>query len=140
MKTIDSKITNVAVFANRAQISRMAKVTLEAGHQIIVFGALPQNIEANSLQVTGAGNALLKDVKLETKHFTISQNEGLEELESEQLRLENEQKVLRKKIDRLESVHDLVENIAAKITAKSKKMSDEIILQPDKWLKMIEFH
>ncbi|MGB1242543.1 MAG: mucoidy inhibitor MuiA family protein, partial [Chitinophagales bacterium] len=140
MKTIHSKITNVAVFADRAQISRMAKVTLEAGHQTIVFGALPQNIEENSLQVTGAGNALLKDVKLKTKHFTISQNEGIEELESEQLRLENEQKVLRKKIERLESASDLVENIAAKITTKSKKMSDEIILQPDKWLKMIEFH
>ena len=140
MKVVQSKITQVTVFADRAQVSRRAKVSLQEGNQTLVFGKLPDKIDANSLQVTGAGNALLKDVKLETKHFAVNQKEGLEELEKEQFQLQNEMKVLQQKSKRLESTRNLVENIAAKITTSSDKSTGGLDLQPDKWLQMIELH
>ncbi len=140
MKTLNSKITQVTVFSDRAQVSRIGKTKLEAGIQIIVFDTLPERIEANSLQVTGAGNALLKDVKLETKHFTVNQNERLEELQKQQTELQNKTKALQMKTKRLESARLLVENIAAKITATSEKSKEAASLQPEKWLQMIDLH
>lgn len=140
MKILSSKITQVAVFTDRAQVSRTAKVTLQTGNQIVVFGELPSNIEANSLQVTGAGNALLKDVKLETKHFTINQNERLEEIQSQETELQNKAKALQMQTQRLESARLLVENIAAKITSTSEKSAESTSLQPEKWLQMIDLH
>ncbi|MEZ4886991.1 MAG: mucoidy inhibitor MuiA family protein [Chitinophagales bacterium] len=140
MKTLDSKIIQVAVFTDRAQVTRMATATIETGNQTLVFDKLPQNIEANSLQVTGAGNAVLKDVKLETKHFVVNQNERLEELQKHQNELQNDAKALQMKTQRLESARLLVENIAAKITATSEKATDSASLQPEKWLQMIDLH
>lgn len=140
MKTLNSKIVNVAVFSDRAQVTRIAKTTLEVGNQTLVFAELPDRIEANSLQVTGAGNALLKDVKLETKHFVVNQNERLEEIQQQETELQNKSKALQMQTQRLESARLLVENIAAKITATSEKSTESASLEPDKWLQMIDLH
>ncbi|MGB1241395.1 MAG: mucoidy inhibitor MuiA family protein [Chitinophagales bacterium] len=140
MRTLNSKITQVAVFSDRAQISRTAKIKLQAGNQTVVFGELPSRIEANSLQVTGAGNALLKDVKLETKHFTINQNERVEEIQSQETELKNEAKAFQMQTQRLVSARVLVENIAAKITSTSENSGETTSLQPEKWLQMIDLH
>ncbi|MGB0929909.1 MAG: mucoidy inhibitor MuiA family protein [Chitinophagales bacterium] len=140
MQTLSSKITQITVFSDRAQVTRIAKTTIEAGNQTLVFAELPERIEANSLQVTGAGNALLKDVKLETKHFVVTQNERLEEIQREQKELQNEAKALQMQTKRLESARLLVENIAAKITSTSEQSSKSATLQPEKWLQMIDLH
>ncbi len=54
-KTVDSKITNVTVFLNRAQVTRMVKTKLEPGKTTVVFPALAAQLDQRSIQVRGSG-------------------------------------------------------------------------------------
>jgi uncharacterized protein (TIGR02231 family) len=61
--TLNSKIKNVTVFLNGAQISREAAVTVNKGIYEFVFDSLPMSINQNSLQVSGKGEFIILDTK-----------------------------------------------------------------------------
>jgi hypothetical protein len=54
-KPVDSKITQVTVFLNRAQVTRIAKTRLEAGKSLLVFQGLTSQLDQQSIQVAGKG-------------------------------------------------------------------------------------
>jgi uncharacterized protein (TIGR02231 family) len=54
-KSVDSKITNVTVFLNRAQITREARARLESGKTHIVIKGLTSQLDPQSIQVEGKG-------------------------------------------------------------------------------------
>jgi uncharacterized protein (TIGR02231 family) len=54
-----STITNVTVFLNQAQVTRIAKVNLQAGITNLVFDHLSSQINKNSIQVRVDGNITL---------------------------------------------------------------------------------
>ncbi len=51
-----SKIKEVTVFVNGAQITRIGSVILKEGNQQLVFENLPQAMNAQSIQLSGTGN------------------------------------------------------------------------------------
>ena len=58
-----SSITDVTVYLNGAQITRTTNVSLKAGENIITLSGLAQGINAQSVNVTGNGNYLIKSVR-----------------------------------------------------------------------------
>jgi uncharacterized protein (TIGR02231 family) len=54
-KPVDSKITGVTVFLNRAQVTRAAKTKLEAGTTTLIFQGLTSQLDQQSIQVAGKG-------------------------------------------------------------------------------------
>jgi uncharacterized protein (TIGR02231 family) len=54
---VDSKITAVTVYQDRAIVTRTATVPLSAGTSDLVFANLPQSLNEQSLQVSGSGTA-----------------------------------------------------------------------------------
>ncbi|MEM8848279.1 MAG: DUF4140 domain-containing protein [Bacteroidota bacterium] len=56
-KTVPSKIKEVTVYLNGAQIHRKAKCTLKAGKNELVFTGLSAKIDESSLQISGLGSA-----------------------------------------------------------------------------------
>lgn len=60
---ISSKITNVTVFFDGAQITRNIKLNLKPGKHLIVLDKLPQELNPNSIQVLNNGNGELQSVK-----------------------------------------------------------------------------
>jgi len=54
---IDSKITAVTVYTDRAVVTRTAPAELKAGITDLVFPQLPQALDERSLQVSGSGAA-----------------------------------------------------------------------------------
>ncbi len=54
MKILESSITDVTVFTDRAQISRRGSVSLDRGENVICFENLPESIERNSIRVSGS--------------------------------------------------------------------------------------
>lgn len=58
-KTVDSKITNVTVFLNKAQIHREAKARIEAGKTDLIFSGLTSQLDPSSIQVSGKGSFLI---------------------------------------------------------------------------------
>ena len=59
---VSSTITNVTVFINQAQITRTAKVSLDAGVTNLVFDQVSPLINLNSIQVRVGGNITLLSV------------------------------------------------------------------------------
>jgi uncharacterized protein (TIGR02231 family) len=58
-KPVDSKITNVTVFLNKAQITREVKTRLEAGKTSLVVKGLTSQLDQQSIQVSGKGNFII---------------------------------------------------------------------------------
>ena len=58
-QNVSSKITDVTVFLNRAQVTREAKVQLTSGKTNLVVSGLTSLLDPNSIQVSGKGNFII---------------------------------------------------------------------------------
>lgn len=58
-KPVDSKITRVTVFLNRAQVTRVIKSRVEAGKTNLVVSGLTSQLDQQSVQVSGVGNIVI---------------------------------------------------------------------------------
>jgi uncharacterized protein (TIGR02231 family) len=58
-KTVESKITEVTVYLNRAQVTRQVRGQVEAGQTQWLVSGLPAKIDPNSIQVSGRGQFVL---------------------------------------------------------------------------------
>jgi uncharacterized protein (TIGR02231 family) len=55
----NSKITEVTVFLNRAQVTRQVKAQLNSGKTNLIVGGLTSMLDPQSIQVTGKGNFII---------------------------------------------------------------------------------
>jgi len=62
-KSIDSKITNVTVFLNKAQVTREVKTRIEAGNAELVLSGLTSQLDPSSIQVAGKGSFLIMGIR-----------------------------------------------------------------------------
>lgn len=62
-KSIDSKITNVTVFLNKAQVTREVKTRIEAGKADLILSGLTSQLDPASIQVTGKGGFLIMGIR-----------------------------------------------------------------------------
>jgi hypothetical protein len=62
-KSIKSKIKDVTVFLNRAQVTNIARVYLAAGKTKLIFEGLSTKMDKQSLQVSAKGNLTIMAVK-----------------------------------------------------------------------------
>lgn len=58
-KTLESKITNVTVFLNKAQVTREAKSRIESGKSTLVITGLTSQLDPESVQVAGKGSFVI---------------------------------------------------------------------------------
>ncbi|MBN1898389.1 MAG: mucoidy inhibitor MuiA family protein [Spirochaetes bacterium] len=139
MTTLKSKINHVTVFTDRAQAVRTAKQKLTKGEHVLVFDDLPQNIEPNSIQVSGKGDTLLKDVKFQTKHLAHVPEADVKALYDKRQSLYDSLTQINDRILHAQNEKKFVENITGRLTHATEK-SAPIELNPEKWVKMVEFY
>jgi uncharacterized protein (TIGR02231 family) len=58
-EAVDSKITGVTVFLNKAQVTRDAKTRIEAGKTNLIITGLTSQLDPQSIQVTGKGSFII---------------------------------------------------------------------------------
>mgnify|MGYP000332375702 FL=1 len=56
-QVVDSKITEVTVFSQGAQVTRTVEISLKAGEQTLLFNNVALSVDAESLQLTQVDNA-----------------------------------------------------------------------------------
>ncbi|MDI1247565.1 MAG: mucoidy inhibitor MuiA family protein [Lacunisphaera sp.] len=80
---VDSTISAVTVYTDRAVVTRTASVELAAGTTELVFANLPQALNERSLQVSGRGTAqaLILDVSARQTFVDFTPNARVKELE-----------------------------------------------------------
>lgn len=59
VKTVDSRISHVTVFLNKAQIERVIKTRVEAGKTDLIVTGLTSQLDPQSIQVAGKGNFVI---------------------------------------------------------------------------------
>ena len=55
-QNLDSKVTNVTLFLSGAQVTRSAQATLKSGISELTFTGLSENIDANTIRLSGEGS------------------------------------------------------------------------------------
>jgi len=65
---LDSKITDVTVFLNNAQIKRVKKVKVPQGESVFIFTGLSPFINPESIQVSASGPLMILSVKSEKNY------------------------------------------------------------------------
>ena len=138
MNILDSKITKVTVFNDRAQITRVAETEAVKGENIFRFEELPESIEENSIQVKGLGKVLLKEIKYKDIYYEEVQNEKKNKLFKEAAQIQFRIQEISDQIAHAEKEKQFMENIVGKITGESQETSME--LNPENWIKMVEFY
>jgi len=80
---VDSTISAVTVYTDRAVVTRTATVELTAGTTELVFANLPQALNDRSLQVSGRGTAqaIILDVSAKQTYVDFTPNARVKELE-----------------------------------------------------------
>ncbi len=124
--TPSSKITEVTVFMNGAQITRTSNVSLKSGQNKVTISGLTQHVNSQSINVKGNSNYLIKSVNHQSDFLSDTEKNGeiasLEkELEDIKFRIETRSS--------LERVYQEEKNLL--LANKSIKGANESLLAED---------
>jgi len=83
--SVESRISAVTVYLDRAVVTRTAAVELATGNAEVVFANLPESLQEQSLQVSGRGTAAatILDVSAKRTFVNFTPNERVKALEDE---------------------------------------------------------
>lgn len=73
-----SAIDKVTVFRDRAEVERVAHVDFDRGRHTLVFGAIPQSINSDSLKVSGLGSSEFQLVSIQQKTRFLEEDRSAE--------------------------------------------------------------
>jgi uncharacterized protein (TIGR02231 family) len=137
---VQSRITEVTVYTDRAQVTRSATLRLTQGAHTLRFDKLPESIEQSSVQVSGQGSAILRDVSFQQEHFTRSPDQDRRKLFDRKTALEDSLRSCDDIIKQSQAERTFLENIARTITTTPEKEAAAPEMEPDKWIKMVAFY
>ncbi len=131
-KQADSKITDVTVFLNKAQITREVKTRIDAGKTTLVLTGLTAQLDQQSIQVAGKGNFIILGI-LNRQNFLSELNtpkslrllkDSLEQIQKQVL-LEQAQKEILNKEEQMLLTNQKIGGTNQNLTvAELKAMAD----------------
>jgi len=131
-KPVDSKITDVTVFLNKAQITREVKTRIDAGKTTLILTGLTSQLDQQSIQVAGKGNFIILGIsnrqnylsELNTPKSLRLLNDSLE-LTQKQVLLEQAQKEILNKEEQMLLTNQKIGGTNQNLTvAELKAMAD----------------
>jgi uncharacterized protein (TIGR02231 family) len=131
-KPVDSKITNVTVFLNKAQVMREVKTRLEAGKTNLVVMGLTSQLDPQSIQVAGKGSFVILGISHQQNYLNeLNMPKGLKMLKDsveslqKQLMLEQSQKEILNKEEQMLLSNQKIGGTTQNLTvAELKAMAD----------------
>lgn len=119
---VDSRITAVTVYTDRAVVTRTAATELAAGTTELVFANLPEALVDQSLQVSGRGtaHAAILDVSARRTFVDFTPNARVKELEDQIRALRNDDRRLGDEVAVLGSQRDGINEFLKNAVAATK--------------------
>lgn len=124
-QVIGSAIDHVTVFRNKAQISRQAPATVKGGITLLKIQGLSGNIDQNSIQVSGSGEAVIKGVTLQKNH--LDQKEVPREIQALKARKE----ALQLRLDSLQNYVEVLEHEEDLFLSNKKLGGENGVVDPE---------
>ena len=138
VKTDGAAITQVTVYADRAEVVRTFKGRLETGEQTLVFDRLPGATRLDQLRVEGRGAFTLVDIRpetIQTKEVANAQVRALQDaLKAQDLR----QQALNQTEARLTFQKSALDKMLARLTTAGKESANPE-MDPLKWAAFLDF-
>ncbi|HAW86523.1 MAG: hypothetical protein A2087_07195 [Spirochaetes bacterium GWD1_61_31] len=138
-RVLESKITRVTVYGDRAMVGRQAQLELPAGEAVLVFNGLPDVLDADSVQVSGSG-AILRDIKVTTQQTAELPVEELRQLETQKLAIEDHLAELADRRAQASAEKDFVTRITQKLTGAEGGKPGVQEFNPEAWMTMVEYY
>jgi uncharacterized protein (TIGR02231 family) len=117
MKTsIDTKISHVTVYTDRATITRQGSITLNGSETQLVIDRLPTNITQDSIRVSGRSDSGVKILSVNTnlQRFTRPMNEKLAEVTAEIENLEAQTRQIQAQIATVQMQSEFITGLRLK--------------------------
>jgi len=135
----DAAISAVTVYADRAEVTRHAKVRLEAGTHVLTFDNLPAATDLNSVRANGTGAFTLVDIRGETIQTVDIPNEKVRQLTDRLRLLERQKEELTRAVQRVATRKEALDKILGRLTSAGKD-SPNPDLDPTKWSGFVDYH
>lgn len=137
--TLTSNISAVTIYSDRAQVTRQATLPLDAGEHTLWFTRLPESLDADSIQVSGTGGGVLHDIKCTRQYYTETPHAQVASLNKELEGFEAKQREIQDHLTRVNKERGFIEKIAATLTHSGDEPNN-YRLEPERWIKMVEFY
>jgi len=120
---LNSTISAVTVYTDRAVVTRTATVDLAGGTAELVFANLPQSLNERSLQVSGRGTAqaLILDVSAKQTYVDFTPNARVKELEDQLKGLAKQMRGLDDRTNLLNTQQAMLDRMEAALFAPPTK-------------------
>ncbi|KAH6911819.1 mucoidy inhibitor A [Coprinopsis sp. MPI-PUGE-AT-0042] len=118
----DGKITNVAVYSGRAEVTRLFRFALKAGQNQVHINGLPDVLEQDSLRVEGRGAGIIQEVSMSWIHAPPSSEDSARVLELLSEKEDLEQSAYRAK-RALKSLDQYLESLTSSSTQPANLMA-----------------
>ena len=135
----DAAISAVTVYADRAEVTRHAKVRLEAGTHVLTFDNLPAATDLNSVRANGTGAFTLVDIRGETIQTVDIPNDKVRQLTDRLRLLERQKEELTRAVQRVATRKEALDKILGRLTSAGKD-SPNPDLDPTKWSGFVDYH
>jgi uncharacterized protein (TIGR02231 family) len=131
-KNVDSRITDVTVFLNKAQVTREVKTRIEPGRVNLVVRGLTSQLDPESIQVTGKGSFIILGISHQQNYLSElnipkslkALKDSVEQLQK-QLQLEQSQKEILSKEEQMLLSNQKIGGTTQNLTvAELKAMAD----------------
>lgn len=119
---VDSTISAVTVYTDRAVVTRTATIDLGGGQAELVFANLPESLVDQSVQVSGRGTAqaMVLDVAARRTFVDFTPNARVKEIEDQLRALRNDDRTLGDQVAVLASQRDSINEFMKNAVAASK--------------------
>lgn len=128
-----SKITDVTVFPDRAEILRQASFPLPAGKHTVIFDNLPDGVMTDSVRVSGKGSAGFTIGSVETKNIYTTDLAVAEEkkLQEEISQLKDQRRFIESQISAANTSKTFLENLAGAPASLVRMGKDTPVFSPE---------
>jgi len=138
---VDSKISQVTVYSDRALVRRVATLTVQPGEYEFVFTALPRWLDDDSLRASGAGTAAARLLGIESKvvYTKETPEERVQALRDEVQALEDKIQVVTDELAVLGEQRDFITQMklhAQQAAAQQFQFKD---VNTDEWRGILEY-
>lgn len=133
MPPLETTITAVTVYPDRARVTRQGKLTVIAGEQLITIGNLPTNLENDSVRVSGRGAGIkIIGVDVKTAFLTNAPEQEIaaltaqiEDLQAQDAELEDQDRTLSARLDLLMTTRQQAGENLGKMIAYQRATLDD---------------
>lgn len=137
--TPQANVTAVTVYADRAEVTRHAKLRLEPGTHVLTFDNLPAATDLGSVRANGTGAFTLVDIRGETVHTSDISNDKVRAVVDRIRSLERTRDELNRANARLNERKQALDKILGRLTTAGKD-SPNPDLDPAKWAGFVDYH